>query len=299
MEAAREHVDPGTATGFLTRRLSMARFDSIYHFHPEYEITLIQSSAGRILAGDYLGPFGPGHFALLGPNLTHWYYNDPSLEGGGDWSRALLIQFSRQFLGEALLKQPDMGRIEALLRQSARGIVFRPPDRKFEALLESVFPAVGPERVIGLIRLLDEMTRAPQLHVMASPAHASQPMPVGSRRLKRVLDQIHTHYMEPYKLGRLARLAGMSPSAFSRFFHQRMGLTLSRYILLNRLTESARQLVEKPYTISEIAYSVGFNNLTHFNRQFKSWKGMTPSEFRKVLKTTGGNSQPYQDRPGR
>lgn len=283
MEAAREHVDPGTDTGFLTRRLSMARFDSIYHFHPEYEVTLIQSSAGRILAGDYLGPFGPGHLALLGPNLTHWYYNDPSLEGGGDWSRALLIQFSRQFLGEALLGQPDMRTIDALLRQSARGIVFKAPGQKFEALLESVFMAVGPERVIRLLRLLDEMTRIPQLQLMASPAHANPSMPVGSRRLKRVLDHIHGHYTEPYKLERLARLAGMSSAAFSRFFHQRMGLTLSRYILLHRLTAAARQLIEKPYTVSEIAYSVGFNNLTHFNRQFKSWKGMTPSEFRKLL----------------
>lgn len=64
MEARREHIDPGWESSFVTRRLSMERFDSIYHFHPEYELTWIQSGSGHILAGDYLGP---GHLALLGP----------------------------------------------------------------------------------------------------------------------------------------------------------------------------------------------------------------------------------------
>lgn len=261
----------------------MPRFDSIYHFHPEYEITLIESSAGRILAGDYLGPFGPGHLALLGPNLTHWYYNDPAFEGGTDWSRALLIQFSRQFLGESLLGQPDMRAIDLLLKRSSRGIVFEKPDRILLEQMESVFTADGPDRVILLIGLLDRLTRQRELGLMASPTHGNQMMPLGSRRLSRVLDYIHGHYAETAKLERLARLAHMSPSAFSRFFHKRMGLPVSHYILLMRLTEAAKLLVESRRTVSEIAYSVGFNNLTHFNRQFKKWKQLTPSDFRRLL----------------
>jgi len=285
MEATREHINPGDDRGYLTRRLSMRRFDSVYHFHPEYELTWIQSSSGRILVGDYLGPFGPGHLALMGPNLTHWYYNDPRLKGGRDWSRALLIQFPREFLGDSLLGQPDMRVVDKLLKQSARGILFPPPGREVKALLNSIFAASGPARAVQLIQLLDQLGRTKQSRLMASPQHARQPVPAGSRRLTRVLAYIQNHYTERIDLEKLSRLAHMTPSAFSRFFHKRMGLPVSRYVLLYRLTTAARELVETRRTISEIAYSVGFNNLTHFNRQFKQWKNQTPTEFRRCLIT--------------
>lgn len=286
MEAKREHIDPGWESGFVTRRLSMERFDSIYHFHPEYELTWIQSSSGHVVVGDYLGPFGPGHLVLLGPNLTHWYYNDPLMEGGADWSRALLVQFSRDCLGDALLGQPEMKAINDLLKQSSRGILFRPPSKRLELLMESLLVAKGPERILLLIKVLHVLSRNPKVHLMASSLHAEEVVPVGSRRLRRVVDYIHGSYTETLTLESLAQLAHMSPSAFSRFFHKRMGLPVSRYILLYRLTAAARQLVETEKTVSEIAFAVGFNNLTHFNRQFRKWKKQTPSAFRKLLRTS-------------
>jgi len=283
MQATREHIDPGTKSGFLTRKLSMPRFDSVYHFHPEYELTWIQGSAGRILVGDYLGAFGPGHLALLGPHLTHWYYNDPNLEGGNDWSRARLIQFSRDFFGESILRQPDLQAVDQLLRSASRGILFEAPSPVISRSIRAVFKAEGTRRVTSLLHLLDQLAHAPGKAPLASTAYADQPLPTESRRLGRVFEHISLNVTKPIALGELAGLAHMSPSAFSRFFHKRVGLPVSRYILLQRLTRAARELIETNRTVSEIAFAAGFNHLTHFNRQFKQWKGMTPSAFRKLL----------------
>lgn len=283
MKATREHIDPGQESGFLTRRLSAGRFASVYHFHPEYEITLIETSEGRFLAGDYLGRFGPGHLALIGPNLTHWYANDAASAEPPGRSRALLIQFSRQFLGEALLRQPEMRGIDQLLRRSVRGLLFEPVGAGVRREMEACMEAGGPERVIALLRLLATLAGNGAARPLASPLHNEQAPPLASRRLDRVIEHIHTHQGERLELRELAGLAHMSPAAFSRFFHERMGLPLSRYILLKRLTEAARLLVETRYSVSEIAFAVGFNNLTHFNRQFKKWKAQTPTAFRRLL----------------
>ena len=95
---------------------------------------------------------------------------------------------------------------------------------------------------------------------------------------------INDHYAEPLKLNDLADLVGMSPVAFSRFFRMRTGRTLSDYIIDIRLGYAARMLAETTKNISEICYECGFNNLSNFNRTFKSKRGYTPRDFRTIFK---------------
>jgi AraC-like DNA-binding protein len=82
----------------------------------------------------------------------------------------------------------------------------------------------------------------------------------------------------------MAALVGMSPVAFSRFFRVRTGRTLSDYIIDIRLGFAARMLVDSTKNVSEICYECGFNNLSNFNRTFKSKKGFTPRDFRAMFK---------------
>jgi AraC-like DNA-binding protein len=85
-------------------------------------------------------------------------------------------------------------------------------------------------------------------------------------------------------LSDLAGLVGMSPVAFSRFFRQRTGRTLSDYIVDIRLGYAARMLVDSTKNISEICYECGFNNLSNFNRTFKAKRNYTPRDFRAMFK---------------
>jgi AraC-like DNA-binding protein len=77
---------------------------------------------------------------------------------------------------------------------------------------------------------------------------------------------------------------GMSSVAFSRFFRQRTGRTLSDYIIDIRLGYAARMLVDSTKNISEICYECGFNNLSNFNRTFKEKRKYTPRDFRAMFK---------------
>ena len=92
--------------------------------------------------------------------------------------------------------------------------------------------------------------------------------------------------MEEIRLNTLADLAGMSSSAFSRFFKLHTGKNLSDYIIEIRLGFASRALVDTSRSISEISFDCGFNNLSNFNRIFKKKKGCSPSEFRENYRKT-------------
>ena len=100
----------------------------------------------------------------------------------------------------------------------------------------------------------------------------------------KVKQYVNDHYAEELRLEELANMVGMTPSAFSRFFHSRTGRTLMDYIIDIRLGNAARLLVDTTQSISEIYFSCGFNNLSNFNRIFKSKRGYTPRDFRTLFK---------------
>ena len=85
------------------------------------------------------------------------------------------------------------------------------------------------------------------------------------------------------RLEDLASLVGMAPSAFSRFFKQHTNRTLVDFIIDTRLGNAARMLVDTTSSISEICYACGFNNLSNFNRMFKTRRGYTPRDFRTLF----------------
>lgn len=102
----------------------------------------------------------------------------------------------------------------------------------------------------------------------------------------KVKTYIHDHYMDDVRLDDMASLAGMSRSAFSRFFKLHTGQTLRDYLIGIRLGNAARLLVDSEESIANISFFCGFNNLSNFNRIFKDRKKLSPSEFRAQVKKT-------------
>jgi AraC-like DNA-binding protein len=78
----------------------------------------------------------------------------------------------------------------------------------------------------------------------------------------------------------VADLANMSKEAFCRFFKERTGKTLTEFLSQVRIHHACQLLQETDFSVSQIAYQSGFQNLSYFNRTFKKFRGETPKEFR-------------------
>ncbi|MDE6313450.1 MAG: AraC family transcriptional regulator [Lachnospiraceae bacterium] len=101
--------------------------------------------------------------------------------------------------------------------------------------------------------------------------------------LKKVINYIHTNYAVHITVADLAALCDFSEYHFMRFFKRYVGMTCIDYINNYRLDVASVMLKEKNSSIMEIALDAGFNNISYFNKLFKSKFHVTPSEYRRLI----------------
>jgi AraC family transcriptional regulator len=111
-------------------------------------------------------------------------------------------------------------------------------------------------------------------------------------RINRTMDYIDQHITESFTLDRLAGIAGFSKFHFNRIFRAMVGETPFQYITRVRLSRAATMLVMSPgETISEIAFANGFSDIAIFSRNFKSFTGVSATEYRRSKGSISNFSQ--------
>jgi AraC-type DNA-binding domain-containing proteins len=91
---------------------------------------------------------------------------------------------------------------------------------------------------------------------------------------------IEEHSAEELSLGKVAKAANISRNHFSEKFKQITGINFVEYVARIRFEEACRLLHDADLRISEIAFEVGFQSLSQFNRVFKNLSGKSPSAYR-------------------
>ncbi|MEX2205350.1 MAG: AraC family transcriptional regulator [Myxococcota bacterium] len=104
------------------------------------------------------------------------------------------------------------------------------------------------------------------------------------RRAIDVALWLDAHAHEALDLARAAREAGLSPFHFLRLFARVLGVTPHQYLVRSRLRHAARLLVDDARSITEIAFGVGFGDLSNFVRTFHRAAGVSPRAFRKAAR---------------
>jgi AraC-like DNA-binding protein/ligand-binding sensor protein len=96
---------------------------------------------------------------------------------------------------------------------------------------------------------------------------------------------IHEHQTEELSLSQVAKAVNMSSYYFCKMFKKVVGINFTDYVARIRIEKSKNLLLNPNLRISEIAFEVGFQSLTHFNRVFKKILGQSPTEYRAQLLT--------------
>ena len=260
------------------------KFTYPLHSHRDCELNFISNGAGvRRIIGDSIETIGPYELVLVtGENLEHvWEQGSCTSED----IREITIQFSPDLFDAGLLSKNQFESIRKMFDQARQGLCF--PQ---EAIMKvySKLDTISSEsdsfmQVLLCIQILHELSQF-EGRKLATSAFAKAPRRSESQRVEAIKEYIHAHYAEPLTLDEIADLISMSPSSCSRFFRIHAGRTVTDYILDVRLGNAARSLVDTNEGISTICYACGFNNLSNFNRVFKTKKGMTPREFRHLYK---------------
>lgn len=91
---------------------------------------------------------------------------------------------------------------------------------------------------------------------------------------------IEEHAAEQLSLGKVAKAVGINATHLSEKFKQVTGVKFVDYIARTRFEKARKLLEDVDLRISEIAFAVGFQSLSQFNRVFKKFSGKSPSEYR-------------------
>ena len=141
-------------------------------------------------------------------------------------------------------------------------------------------PLILPDKYNAIVRLLTffaDQLSALSNQLMMEKNNAEPPVVLKAR------EYIGKHKTEELSLANVAKAAGASVFHFCKVFHKATGLKFTDYVGRVRLEEARTRLLNPNQRISEIAYDVGFQSLTQFNRTFKRVFGQSPTKFRARL----------------
>lgn len=277
-------VPDASQSSFLIQDMNVPFFYNPYHFHPELELTYISKGTGTRYIGDNIERFSEGDLVLVGPNLPHLWKNDKVYYEGNPevQARAIVIQFTENFLGNTIWELLEMRKIKRMLKSSEQGLKIQNTRQKeIVDLMHKMIDQSGAEEIISLLTILNIISEDRSIKPLSGKTYSGISTHSKLERINAVFAFISKNFSENITLEETAEVANMSPTAFCRYFKTHTNKTFSSFLLETRIHHCCKLIMNEDTNISEIAFESGFNSLSYFTKQFKKLIGMTPSEYKK------------------
>jgi AraC-like DNA-binding protein len=282
MKMIHQQINSPADASFMVKQYFQSHFTAPFHFHHEYELILIAKSYGKLYAGNRVVNFTDGDVYFFGPGFAHCFYNDKAFIESKQTAHAIVIQFREDFLGKAFFDNAELRKIKSLLSLSCSGIKINKPSKDTTALFNSLTQCSGMQSLILLLQLLDILSNQKKnsfSYITAGPQNVFNGYDPGKMEavFKYILENFKTEVISKTA----ASIACMNEAAFCRYFKRRTRKTFSQFVNEVRITHATRLLMNNASSIMDICFECGFNNISYFNRQFKTIIGKTPFDYRK------------------
>ncbi|MFN8358221.1 MAG: AraC family transcriptional regulator [Spirosomataceae bacterium] len=278
-----EHISASLDRSFNFRTFCLPAFDGAYHYHPEYELTLIVHSSGKRFVGNDIAEFQAGDLVLIGPNLPHCWKNDDSVPN--HQAESVVIQFREDFLGADFFQKPEMADIARLLQKSAAGIVFSGAVQSRIGREMQMLGKMPPfQQLLSLLDILDTLAHADEYRLLNETVWLGALSQSDSERINKVYAYLVENFRQDIDLNHAAEAIYMTPTAFCRYFKRMTKKTFFDVVTEYRVRYASQLLVNHPdKSVTEVCFESGFGNVSHFNKQFKTVTNFTPLHYRKAF----------------
>ncbi|MGA9638623.1 AraC family transcriptional regulator [Flavobacterium sp.] len=249
-------------------------FEAPWHFHPQHELTFIESSFGTKFIGDYVGPYEPGELVLVRSNLPHCWKNH---EQENIPSQSLVIQWNKGVFA----KVPELNGLFEMLTTSSKGIVF--DTEQIKPLLPSIkklLNLTSDELYIQFLHLLVQLSKC-EYKTLSESSFVDDIPYEHNNRITKVHDFIEKYFNRKIYLKEVADLVNMSEQSFSRFFNKMMGRSFFTFLNEYRINMASRMLLYSDKSVSQIGYDCGFESPPFFFKKFNEIYQISPTKYRK------------------
>lgn len=281
IKASVEILSPTNEQSFLVRKFDESAFEAPYHFHPEFELTVILEGRGKRYIGNHVENFKEGDLVFVGPNLPHCWKLDQSPPPTK--ASAVVVQFTDDFLGNGFFDRAELTPIKKLLENSLQGIRF---NDKISDYFRHELLALSQRNdrfkaLLHLMAILYALASSEAYSLLEKHPFASLQTHTQQMRMNAVIAYIIDNFKTTISLGAAAEIAHMTPNAFCKFFKKSTRKTFMEMVIEYRLNYARQLLVQTDKPVSEIAFESGFQDVSHFFKLFKAKLKLSPLQYRK------------------
>ncbi|MGL4630008.1 MAG: helix-turn-helix domain-containing protein [Leadbetterella sp.] len=280
MKAKFEKIAPDTGSSFRLFRWKSENDKFFWHQHPEYEIIYVIKGSGKLHIGNYLGAYQQGEVLFLGANLPHAGLGYGVIEEHEE----LIIQLRDDFLGLEFMNSPEMDQIRRLFHKANHGISFSGDTRNhLEKKILQIEEKNGFDRLHALLDILKIMAESSEVKVLNHGHLKFDFKEDDEKRINMVYDFIENNFDKSIDIKHVADICSLTVPSFCRYFKKMTKMTFTDLVNVYRINFACK-LLGTNKTISEICFESGFNNMSHFNKTFKTLKSKSPKEYRNEIK---------------
>jgi len=251
-----------------------------WHSHSHMELTVIDQGSGTRFIGDSITHFTAPDLVIIGPHLPHYWHMRGQSSG-------CAVQFDFE-PGHAFWKFPETWEMHELWQDANLGIqVTGDAVQKINNLLQDSCACGGMRRLNLFIQILEVLAGVPSKNRKTISRTSFVP-PINQSTyisLQKAIQYVLQNFQSDISFPDVLQESHMSKATFERHFKQLTGKTFTRFLTDVRLNFAGRRLIETDLPVSEIAFSSGYNNLSHFNHQFKAQHHISPLAFRRTMST--------------
>lgn len=248
------------------------------HHHDAWELYYVIKGNGKRMVGDTLQPFAEGDVALMPPSIHHQWEYDPASVGSDGNVCYLMVAFSHKFVENCIAVFPE-------LRNRLSAIDFPTEAMNYGAKTASIIRKAMTEmskadevgRLSIMINLLTIIFTPSDFSFAGRPVRIEKDV----RRIQHIAEYVMAHYIHEITLDEISKEVGMNRSAFCSYFKKHKGMTFFQFVMNYRLNTARELLLSTDRQVSDICFSVGFNDIPHFVRTFSKTFGESPAKYRK------------------
>jgi len=275
MKPVYEQISLQAQQSIYVREFSGDKLDVPFHHHPEFELVWVMAGEGLIDVRNAKTSFTQGDLILVSGEIPHVFYSNQKYH-------LLVVHIHSSVSSRGLAELPEFDGIRSLYTLAKKGLKTQiTPHSDMAKKLLGIKQKEGLALLTCCYNLLDEISRNAGFECINNAADRNVDNIKMPDRIRLVLEYLQKNFTDTISLEIAANIANMNKSAFCRYFKKHTRRTYTDYIHELRISMAKKELQETTRAISDIAFSMGYNHLTYFNRMFKRQVKMTAVEYRR------------------
>jgi AraC-like DNA-binding protein len=261
---------------------------SHWHYHQEFELSFITEGSGKRIVGDSTEEFHPGDLIFIGPRIPHVWFPEEThkRQHSGRTLESVYLLFNHDILPDPLTSLPEFSNIRKAIHLSERGVQITGNTLNEVSSIMLQLPYMSNvKRLMLFYEIMDLIGQSDTFSYLASADYVKSKFETANSRVKNIHEFLMKNYQNDIDLKEVAEIAHMAPASVCRFFKTSTGMTIFEYLNKIKIEYSCQLLLNTDLNILDISYDCGFNNLSHFNKQFKKFIAVTPTQFRHLRDT--------------